>query len=399
MAADDGGHAELTLSIEDAMARFSRDEWNALVGDGHPFMDWNFLEALEATGCAAPETGWTPQHLAVRNADGELVGAAPLYVKDHSRGEFVFDWGWADALERAGGRYYPKLLCAAPFTPVTGPRLLATDGERRIGIMRLLAGAMAKATETSGLSSAHINFLREEDWELLGADGWLQRIDQQYHWFNRGYETFDEFLGALASRKRKMIRKERAAAADGLEIERLSGDDLKTEHWDAFFNFYMDTGGRKWGSPYLNRAFFEVLHERMRDKVVLVMAMDGGAPIAGALNIAGRDALCGRYWGRRVNRQFLHFEVCYYQAIEHAIEAGLGRVEAGAQGDHKLARGYEPVTTRSAHWITHPGLHAALEAHLERERRAVAEGVAELADFTPFRKGERTDSDYGEEDF
>ena len=381
------------------MARFGRAEWNALVSDAHPFMDWDFLEALEATGCAAPETGWTPQHLAVRDTDGVLVGAAPLYVKDHSRGEFVFDWGWADALERAGGRYYPKLLCAAPFTPVTGPRLLAGDGERRVGIVRLLARAIAKATETSGLSSAHVNFLREADWELLGGDGWLQRIDQQYHWFNREYETFDDFLGALASRKRKMIRKERAAANDGLEIVRLSGDDLKSHYWDAFFEFYIDTGGRKWGAPYLNREFFEILHERMRDKVVMVLAMEGGTPIAGALNIAGCDALYGRYWGRRVERPFLHFEVCYYQAIEHAIEAGLSRVEAGAQGDHKLARGYEPVTTRSAHWIAHPGLHSALEEYLERERRAVAEGVEQLAEYTPFRKGARSDVEDDEEGF
>ncbi len=381
------------------MARFSRAEWNALVDDVHPFMDWDFLEALEATGCASGATGWTPQHLAVRDGDGALVGAAPLYVKDHSRGEFVFDWSWADALERAGGQYYPKLLCAAPFTPVTGPRLLARDDARRTGIVRLLAGAIAKATETSGLSSAHVNFLRNDDWGLLGADGWLQRIDQQYHWINRGYDSFDDFLGALASRKRKMIRKERAAANEDLQIIRLSGDDLTAAHWDAFFAFYMDTGGRKWGSPYLNRAFFELLHERMKDKVVMVMAIDGGAPIAAALNIAGRDALYGRYWGRRVNRPFLHFEVCYYQAIEHAIEARLGRVEAGAQGDHKLARGYEPVTTRSAHWITHPGLHAALESYLDEERRAVAEGVEQLADYTPFRKGPRSDEGHGEEEF
>ncbi len=399
MPADDSGRAELSLAIEDAMARFGRAEWNALVGDGHPFMDWDFLEALEATGCAAPETGWTPQHLALRDADGLLVGAAALYVKDHSRGEFVFDWGWADALERAGGRYYPKLLCAAPFTPVTGPRLLAGDGARRAGVVRLLAGAIAKATESSGLSSAHVNFLREADWEALGADGWLQRTDQQYHWFNRGYETFDDFLSALASRKRKMIRKERIAANEGLEIVRLSGDDLKAEHWDAFFQFYVDTGDRKWGSPYLNREFFDLLHQRMRDKVVLVMALEDGTPIAGALNVAGRDALYGRYWGRRVERPFLHFEVCYYQAIEHAIEAGLDRVEAGAQGDHKLARGYEPVTTRSAHWIVHPGLHAALEDHLERERRAVADGVEQLAAYTPFRKGARSDAEHDEEGF
>ncbi len=381
------------------MARFSKAEWNALVADAHPFMDWNFLEALEATGCAAPETGWTPQHVALRDGDGALVGAAPLYVKDHSRGEFVFDWGWADALERAGGRYYPKLLCAAPFTPVTGPRLLAADNERRVGIVRLLAGAIARATESSGFSSAHVNFLREDDWAVLGADGWLQRIDQQYHWFNHGYDSFDRFLSALASRKRKMIRKERAAAQDGLEIVRLSGDDLKSAHWDAFFQFYMDTGDRKWGSPYLNRAFFELLHDRMRDKVVLVLAHEDGLPIAGALNIAGRDALYGRYWGRRVERPFLHFEVCYYQAIEHTIEARLARVEAGAQGDHKLARGYEPVTTRSAHWIAHPGLRSALEDYLDRERRAVADGLEQLVEYTPFRKGERTDADFREEEF
>lgn len=397
MPHDDGGDHEFNLTIADGMGAVSREEWNALVAYGHPFMDWDFLEALEATGCVSPETGWTPQHLLLREASGALAGAAPLYVKDHSRGEFVFDWSWADAYERAGGRYYPKLLCAVPFTPVTGPRLLTGEDPRTPSLIRLLAGAIAKTTEASALSSAHVNFLDERDWQLLGEEGWLQRIDQQYHWLNRGYQSFDDFLGALASRKRKMIRKERAAACNGLEIQRLSGAQITASHWDAFFAFYMDTGGRKWGSPYLNRDFFALIHERMGEKLVLVMAFDDGVPIAAALNVAARDALYGRYWGRRENRPFLHFELCYYQAIEHAIEAGLDRVEAGAQGDHKLARGYEPVTTRSAHWITHPGLRSALEEYLTRERQAVSSGVEHLAAYTPFRKGPRSDEDYEEE--
>jgi uncharacterized protein len=382
---------ELKLSIVDGMDSVDRAAWNALANPPDepydPFLDWDFLEALEATGCAERGTGWDPRHVLAHDAAGRLVGAAPLYLKYHSRGEFVFDHSWADALERAGGRYYPKLLCAVPFTPVAGRRLLARGPQAR-SIRHALAGAIIQTAADSKISSVHVNFLEEDAWLELRAAGMLLREDQQFHWVNHDYGSFDDFLGALASRKRKMLRKERLAAQEGLEFLRLTGADLKAAHWDAFFKFYIDTGGRKWGSPYLNRKFFALLNERMADKVLLVLAMDGTRPVAGALNMIGSETLYGRYWGREVDRPFLHFEVCYYQAIDFAIERGLKRVEAGAQGEHKLARGYEPSLTRSAHWIAHPGLHDAVAKYLDREREAVEEGIDHLAAFSPFKKGE-----------
>jgi hypothetical protein len=388
----DGADA-LTLSLEivDGLSGVAAGEWDALANppgqEFDPFLSHAFLEALEASGSAAPRTGWAPRHLLARDPAGRLVGAAPLYLKSHSRGEFVFDQGWADALERAGGRYYPKLLCAVPFTPVTGRRLLAAgDGGVADAIRSALLAAMANFADANGLSSVHVNFVEAPTAGLGDEAGYLPRIDQQFHWFNRGYGSFEGYLDALASRKRKAIRKERAAARDGLTIRRLSGAEITEADWDAFFAFYQDTGGRKWGSPYLNRGFFRLLDERLRDRVLLVMAFDGLRPIAGALNLVGSHAVYGRYWGRIEPRPFLHFEVCYHQAIEFAIERGLARVEAGAQGEHKLARGYEPVTTRSLHWIAHPGLRDALEGYLARERAAVADASRELAAFTPFRR-------------
>ncbi len=402
--ADDGAErVGLSLSIVEDMSDIDRESWNTVanpVGLPYdPFLDWDFLEALEASGCAIPRTGWSPRHILAHDTRGHLVGAAPLYLKSHSRGEFIFDHSWADALERAGGRYYPKLLCAVPFTPVTGRRLLAKPGLHVADIQRTLAAAIVDTAANAKISSVHFNFLEHDVWDRLGADGLLLREDQQFHWINRGYHTFEDFLGALSSRKRKMLRKERDAALRGLVIERLTGADLKPEHWDAFFKFYMDTGGRKWGSPYLNREFFSLLHERMADKVMLVMAKDGEHPIAGALNMIGGDALYGRYWGRIVDRPFLHFEVCYYQAIDFAIERGLARVEAGAQGEHKLARGYEPQLTRSAHWIGHAGLRHAVARYLDNEREAVEEGIDHLAAFSPFRKGDVATTDHDEEGF
>lgn len=383
------------------MADVDRVHWNAVAnppGERYdPFLDWDFLEALEATGCASPETGWTPRHMLAHDASGKLVGAAPLYLKTHSRGEFVFDHSWADALHRAGGRYYPKLLCAVPFTPVTGRRLLA-HGPNALSIQHALAQAIIESGRQWRVSSAHLNFVDEETWSLAGASGMLLREDQQFHWINRGYKSFEDFLGALSSRKRKMLRRERREAQDGLDIIRVSGADLKTHHWDAFFRFYMDTGGRKWGSPYLNREFFQLLHERMADKCLVILAMDDGEPVAGALNLIGSDTLYGRYWGRELEKPFLHFEVCYYQAIDFAIERGLACVEAGAQGEHKLMRGYEPRLTRSAHWIGHPGLRTAVANYLDSERRAVEEGVNELQAFTPFRKGDAPDTDEHDEE-
>ncbi|MEZ5938109.1 MAG: GNAT family N-acetyltransferase [Hyphomonadaceae bacterium] len=389
-----GGQHEVSLSIAEGMAGIDRESWNAVANPAglpyDPFLDWDFLEALEATGCASPHTGWTPRHILVRDTEGHLLGAAPVYVKPHSRGEFVFDHAWADALERAGGRYYPKLLCAVPFTPATGRRLLALTGPHELAVKRLLIETAIQLCQTSNLSSAHFNFLGTDDATLAESVGLLPRTDQQYHWFNRGYQSFDDFLGALSSRKRKMLRKERAAAESDVTIKRLSGPDLRTEHWDAFFKFYMNTGNRKWGSPYLNRDFFQLLHERIAHRVLLVLAYNDGEPIAGALNLIGSDTLYGRYWGRTVDIPFLHFEVCYYQAIEHAIDAKLDRVEAGAQGDHKLARGYEPVTTRSAHWIAHPGLREAVARYLDSEREMVEDNIETLAAYTPFRKDARS---------
>jgi predicted N-acyltransferase len=402
LADDSAERIEVSLSVVEGMAAIDRGAWNDVANPAgelyDPFLDWDFLEALEASGCAAPDTGWGPRHVLAHDGAGKLVGAAPLYIKSHSRGEFVFDHAWADALHRAGGRYYPKLLCAVPFTPVTGRRLLAAPGPRRAAIQRALAGAAVELAADARVSSVHFNFLEEPLWRALGQEGLLLREDQQFHWINRGYKSFDDFLSALASRKRKMLRRERRDAQDGLTIERITGKDLTKKHWDAFFRFYMDTGGRKWGSPYLNREFFALLHERMADKCLLVLAMDGTRPIAGALNMIGSDTLYGRYWGRIEERPFLHFEICYYQAIDFAIEQGLGKVEAGAQGEHKLARGYEPVLTHSAHWIAHAGLREAVARYLDREREAIEEGVGELSEYTPFRKGDRQ-QDCDEESF
>jgi predicted N-acyltransferase len=390
LADDSADRIELSLSVAEQMSAVDRASWNALAnppGERYdPFLDWDFLEAAESSGCAQPETGWTPRHMLAHDAAGKLVGAAPLYLKMHSRGEFVFDHSWADALHRAGGRYYPKILCAVPFTPVTGRRLLAT-GPHAATIRQSLASAIVQVGRQWRASSAHFNFVDEETWQALGEQGLLLREDQQFHWMNRGYGSFEDFLGALSSRKRKTLRRERREAQEGLEIVRLTGAELTPAHWDAFFEFYMDTGGRKWGSPYLNREFFTLLHERMADKCLLILAYDGKRPIAGALNLIGSDTLYGRYWGRADDRPFLHFEISYYQAIDFAIERGLARVEAGAQGEHKLSRGYEPTLTRSAHWIAHSGLRQAVSDYLDREREAVEEGIDELSAYSPFRKG------------
>ena len=390
MADDSADRIELSLSVAEQMSAVDRASWNAIAnppGERYdPFLDWDFLEAAESSGCAQPDTGWTPRPMLARDAAGKLVGAAPLYLKMHSRGEFVFDHSWADALHRAGGRYYPKLLCAVPFTPVTGRRLLAT-GPHAVTIRQSLASAIVQVGRQWRVSSAHFNFVDAETWQALGEQGLLLREDQQFHWMNRGYGSFEDFLGALSSRKRKTLRRERREAQEGLEIVRLTGAELTSAHWDAFFEFYTDTGGRKWGSPYLNREFFTLLHERMADKCLLILAYDGKQPIAGALNLIGSDTLYGRYWGRSEDRPFLHFEISYYQAIDFAIERGLARVEAGAQGEHKLSRGYEPTLTRSAHWIAHSGLRQAVSDYLDREREAVEEGIDQLSAYSPFRKG------------
>jgi predicted N-acyltransferase len=325
--------------------------------------------------------------LLAESPDGTLLGAAPCYVKGHSRGEYVFDHGWADAFERAGGDYYPKLQVAVPFTPVTGPRLLARPGQLADAVRGGLADALAEIAKTSGLSSAHVTFPTQEEWHVLGERGYLQRTDQQFHWENEDYARFDDFLARLASRKRKAIRRERKdALGAGIDVCWLTGSDLTEEVWDAFFTFYMETGSRKWGRPYLTREFFSIVGEKMGDRILLVMARRAGRWIAGAINFIGSDALYGRNWGAVEHHPFLHFEVCYYQAIDYAITHGLKRVEAGAQGEHKLARGYLPSTTYSAHYIANPALRRAIAEYLNRERRYVAAAGEELAAAAPFRK-------------
>ena len=366
----------------------------AAVGDGddaarhNPFVSHGFLSALEDSGSAVAETGWLGQHLVLEDDGGTALAALPCYLKNHSQGEYVFDHGWADAFYRAGGEYYPKLQCGVPFTPATGPRFLTGDARNREALTLALLNGLEQLTGRLGASSAHITFMREAEWHLAREAGLLARTDRQFHWFNRGYASFDAFLEALSSRKRKNIRKERqtALSVDGIEIEQLTGNALSEAAWDAFFAFYMDTGSRKWGSPYLTRAFFSLVSERMADSILLVMAKRDGRYIAGALNFIGGDCLYGRHWGCTENHPFLHFELCYYQAIDYAIAHGLGRVEAGAQGEHKLARGYEPVTTHSAHYIANASLRRAVADYLQSERRHVEMEQEILRDHLPFRE-------------
>jgi uncharacterized protein len=380
----DGADEKVVAETVGAISEIAADEWDRLATPApsqlNPFVQHAFLAALEQSGSVGPGTGWTPSHLVLRR-NGRIFAAAPAYLKDHSFGEYVFDHGWADAYVRAGGRYYPKLLCATPFTPVTGPRLLAEDDAGR----ELTAAALVAFSAQRRLSSAHVTFHRNED--DLSRQGFLERRGIQYHWFNRGYRNYEAFLGELSSRKRKALRRERREAAQGLRFSRVRGDDIREAHWDVFWRFYQDTGSRKWGHPYLTRAFFSLLGDLMRDRLLLIFAEDAGRPIAGALNLIGGDALFGRYWGRIEDRPFLHFEVCYHQALDFAIEAGLSRVEAGAQGDHKLARGYEPVLTKSAHWIADPGFRGAVARFLETERRQVEAERDAIAAEVPFRRG------------
>jgi uncharacterized protein len=372
----------VTVRLENGVAEINAASWDHCAGINNPFVSHAFLAALETSGSATAKAGWQPLPIIIEDADGNVAGAAPAYAKSHSQGEYVFDHSWADAYARAGGRYYPKLQIAVPFSPVPGPRLLTDDD----GVAAALIRGAEVVVEKHGLSSAHATFIDERDRTRFEAAGWLLRAGTQFHWANDGYASFDDFLNALASRKRKAIRKERAAAQQGLEIVHLSGHEISEAHWDAFWYFYQDTGARKWGRPYLTRAFFTQIGETMRNSLLLILALRDGKPIAGALNLIGGDTLYGRYWGCREDVPFLHFELCYYQAIDAAIARGLARVEAGAQGEHKLARGYVPVTTWSAHYIADPGFRAAIADFLVRERHAVEREIAFLGEMAPFKR-------------
>ncbi len=379
------------LTLHERIADLSAEEWDAVAApeqsDGRaldPFTTHRFFSALESSGSTGKGTGWQARPLALREG-GKLVAATPLYVKSNSQGEYIFDHGWAEALERAGGRYYPKLQIAVPFTPATGRRFLGAD-EHRATLWQAAIGIAAQ----NQLSSLHATFCTADEAEALaGVDGTLHRVTQQFHWENRGYDSFDAFLADLSSRKRKMIRKERETAQGrGLTIRALTGDEIEPRHWDAFWEFYQDTGSRKWGTPYLTRKAFARFHETMREDMLLVLAFNGDRPVAGALNFIGRETLYGRYWGCSEDHPCLHFELCYYQAIDWAIANGLQRVEAGAQGEHKLARGYLPVETHSLHWIADPGFRTAVDRYLQAERRAVGEEIEVLTAYGPFRKVE-----------
>jgi predicted N-acyltransferase len=381
--------AAVAVRVVGAIGEIGREAWDRLAAargalpDGRPadpFLSFDFLEALEVSRSVGPAAGWHPRHLVVEGADGRPRAVAPAYLKTHSQGEYVFDHGWAQAWERAGGRYYPKVQVSVPFTPVTGPRLLAEDDAGRAA---LVAGLEA-LTERSGFSSAHATFLTDADAATFRDAGWLTRHDRQFHFPNRGYRDYDDFLSTLLGRKRKQLLRERREAQAGLDIVSLTGSDLTEAHWDAFYAFYMDTGSRKWGRPYLNRAFFAEIGRRMADRCLLVLALDAGRPIAGALNFIGGEALYGRWWGTLADRPFLHFELCYHRAVDWAIAHGLDRVEAGAQGEHKIARGYLPVATTSAHFVVDPGFRAAVDRFLIQERRAMEEIHDDLLQASPY---------------
>ena len=377
----------LSLTLHGAIGEIPAAEWDLCAGAGNPFVSHAFLSAVEDSGSAGPRTGWLPRHAALRDAADTLLAVAPMYAKSHSYGEYVFDHGWANALERIGKDYYPKLQAAVPFSPVPGPRLLRRPGS---GVpVAAMASALEQACASHKLSSVHVTFCTRDEWTGLGDAGWLQRIGTQFHWENEGYSDFDGFLSALSSRKRKVLRRERRDAnAAGLTFHSLSGADITERHWDAFYAFYQSTVDRKWGSAYLTRPFFSLLGQRLGDKVVLMYAENGTTPVAGALNLVGDEALYGRNWGCSGDWPFLHFELCYYRAIDWAIEHGLKRVEAGAQGRHKIQRGYLPKPTYSAHWITHPGLRRAVADFLVEERAGVEAEMTALAGESPFRKGE-----------
>ncbi|KRB53034.1 hypothetical protein ASE04_07360 [Rhizobium sp. Root708] len=393
---------ELSIRVERSFTAISPESWSRLSGASkassaiayNPFISHAFLSSLEESGSATAETGWLGHHMLLETGGGELVGALPGYLKNHSQGEYVFDHGWADAFERAGGRYYPKLQCSIPFTPATGPRLLVAEGLQRLPIQHAMAESLKEVVRRLGVSSGHVTFVPDDEIGIFEGEEYLHRTDQQFHFINDGYANHEEFLETLASRKRKALRKERRTALEnGISIDWLTGSDLTEDIWDQFFAFYMDTGGRKWGRPYLTRSFYSLIGERMPDDILLVMAKHNGRYIAGAINFIGSETLYGRHWGCIEDHPYLHFEVCYHQAIDFALAKGLKRVEAGAQGEHKLARGYLPVTTHSAHYVAHAGLRRAIADYLERERDDVEHMNEILSEHSPFRRGERLQED------
>ena len=392
----------MIIKIEPSLININPKQWNEFSHPKttdknlkiNPFISYEFLYALEASGSTKIKNGWGGAHILLEDEAENLLAACPAYLKSHSMGEYVFDQGWADAYSRAGGEYYPKLQISVPFTPATAPKLLAGDDDKAVDLKRMLASSIPELCARLGASSAHATFLTEEDKKIFLEAGFLERNDKQYHWFNENYGSFDDFLEALSSRKRKLIRRERRdALANGITIQCLTGSDIKTEHMEAFYTFYMDTGSRKWGRPYLTRAFFSIIQETMPDQILLIMAKREGQYIAGAINFIGGDVLYGRNWGCIENHPFLHFEVCYYQAIDFAIQKGLKKVEAGAQGEHKLARGYRPVTTYSAHYIADPSFRQAVANYLQEERNYIAELQDTLSEQTPFRRGERLEDE------
>ncbi len=384
------GNETRVIKVLGGIGKIAAADWDACAGGRDPFTSHDFLSCLEDSGSVRAETGWLPHHLLLEEEDGRPSGVVPLYLKNHSYGEYVFDWGWADAFERAGGTYYPKLQAAVPFTPVTGRRLLVRPDlspERQRAVRRQLLAGLVQLARQLEISSFHITFAERGEWELCGELGLLQRTDRQFHWSNDGYSDFEDFLAALSSRKRKNIRKERRAVAEkGIHILALRGAEIEDRHWEAFYGFYCNTSDRKWGQAYLNREFFSLLGERLGDSVLLILAEHEGRPVGGALNLIGGDSLFGRYWGCLERFKFLHFEVCYYRAMDFAIGHGLKRVEAGAQGEHKLQRGYLPQTTYSAHWIADAGFRDAVARFLDREGAAVSDEIEALADFSPFKR-------------
>ncbi len=394
---NDGDGTEIRIRVVNSFKDIDQKSWSTLngtakpgVADGlyNPFVSYAFLNALEAGGCATADTGWLGQHLLLETEGGSLLGALPCYLKSHSQGEYVFDHGWADAFERAGGQYYPKLQSSIPFTPATGPRLLHCRDTQKTQVQSALAGGLKMLADKLGVSSAHATFVPDDEIAAFAEQGYLRRTDQQFHFTNTGYKDYGDFLATLASRKRKALKKERRIAVENdITIDWLTGADLTEEVWDRFFEFYMDTGSRKWGRPYLTRRFFSLISQNMPQDILLVMARRGQRYVAGAINFIGSDTLFGRHWGCVEDHPYLHFEVCYHQAIDYAIAHGLRTVEAGAQGEHKLSRGYMPVTTHSAHYIRHSGLRNAIEDYLQHERLDVARISTLLGQHGPFRKG------------